>query len=326
MSRGRNWLFTENNPTLNPNDFLESAKLWDHVRYIIFQQETGEGGTSHYQGYVEFSQPIRFAKVTGFLPRAHWEMRRGTSAQCIEYCSKLDTRVDGPWTYGDPGFSSQGSRSDLSGAIEALREGGLKRLREDCPEVYVKYHRGLHQLYNAELPSRPRAPDVHLLFGPPGCGKTRFFYDNYPNSPSLAVTDGFWFDGYSGEDSVLIDDYDGKASRWTLSNLLRILDRYSIQVPIKGGFTPWIPTRIFITSNLHPSNWYDYSQRQQRYQALSRRFTRVTWWSSLQDSEDLTPDSPRWEHFWAGPESAQRSLDIDSGRLISRPPDSEFSF
>lgn len=326
MSRGRNWLFTENNPELSSDEFELALKSWSDLRFYVFQLESGENGTPHYQGYVEFSKPVRFSRLSSYLPRAHWEPRRGTSSDCIRYCSKLDTRLEGPWTYGDSGRDSQGSRTDLSSAITALREGGIKRVREEYPVEFVKYHRGLSVLYNSTVLPRSEPPLVHLLYGPPGCGKSRYFYDLFPDSPSLAVTDGFWFDGYSGESAVLIDDFDGKASKWTLSNLLRVLDRYPLSVPTKGGFTPWVPARIFITTNFHPSDWYDYSSRQQRYQALSRRFTNVTWWTSLQDSEDLVPDSPRWSHFWAGPAAAQRDLDLASGRLVSVAPPSGYLF
>jgi len=90
---------------------------------------------------------------------------------------------------------------------------------------------------------------VFVLVGTAGSGKTRLVFQKCPSlwiapDPSLK-----WFDGYGGEEDVLLDDYRGGADD---AFLLRVLDRYPLTVPIKGGFVVWKPTRIFITSNDEP--------------------------------------------------------------------------
>lgn len=49
----------------------------------------------------------------------------------------------------------QGKRNDLADAIEALKDGGIKRVAQEHPVAFVKFHRGLHAL-EAALVSPPK--------------------------------------------------------------------------------------------------------------------------------------------------------------------------
>lgn len=300
----RNACFTLNNPGLEDEVYLERWSAIPNVKYLVFQRERGENGTIHLQGYIELSKPKHFNALKRAIdPAAHLERRRGTPQQASEYCQKEDTRIAGPYVYGEPGWRNSGKRTDLEQAIETLKSGGLKRVRDEHPGTYVRYHRGLASLANATLADRHTPPNVHLLYGEPGCGKTRYFYDNYPEGDrtSLAAGGGNWFDGYDGEAAVLLDDFSGRMSKWPLDLLLRMLDRYAIRVPIKGGFVKWSPDHIIITSNYHPSQWYDWTERRPQWKALSRRITKVSTFDDEGRSE-FGPNTPDWETFWELPE------------------------
>lgn len=136
------WVFTINNPS-------EQLAFDDRVTYAVWQKESGENGTQHFQGYLELAKKGRISAVKalgGEFVRAHLERRRGTQKQARDYAMKEDTRVDGPWEHGEFVAREQGTRSDLAAAVDALKEGGLKRVAEDCPEAYVKYHKGFQAL------------------------------------------------------------------------------------------------------------------------------------------------------------------------------------
>lgn len=94
---------------------------------------------------------------------------------------------------------------------------------------------------------------VFVLWGPTGTGKTRFAHDQIMNTSSWSPGDYAWFDGYIGQDIVIFDDYRGE---YPLQMLLKLLDRYPMRVPVKGGFTTWRPRKVYITSNLSPRAWY----------------------------------------------------------------------
>lgn len=95
--RGRKskyWCFTLNN--YDEGDINQLRNLMDSgtlVSYVVFGREVGENGTPHLQGYVEFKTRWDLVRCTrSFLPRAHFEQRRGTPQEAADYCKK-----DGDW-------------------------------------------------------------------------------------------------------------------------------------------------------------------------------------------------------------------------------------
>ncbi len=86
------------------------GRLWDgpaiaDLRYGIYQLERGAEGTEHWQGYLEFSVTKRLAALRRIhgLAGAHFERRRGTADEARNYCRKEDTRLAGPYEFGEYG-------------------------------------------------------------------------------------------------------------------------------------------------------------------------------------------------------------------------------
>jgi len=282
-TQGKNYLFTYNNYTLSPEELEALFKRWSYT-FLVFQKERGQEGTPHYQGYVEFARQTRYSSINQALPdgEAIWFRRRtfGTGQAAADYCRKEDTREDGPWEYGELRVSQQGRRNDLQAFTDAVRSG--KRTRElidDFGAVLAKYPRYYATLQSLHMPLlRPDGVRVELSFGDTGVGKTRAVMDQYAGDPDFfraPIGQGFWMDGYDGQRVVLLDDFAGAASKLPLTYLLQILDRYPVQVPIKGGFVWWYPELIIITTNIHPRLWYKWEDREEQYNALFRRFTTV---------------------------------------------------
>jgi RNA helicase len=63
-----------------------------------------------------------------------------------------------------------------------------------------------------------------------------------------------WWDGYEGEDDVIIDDF--RADLCPFHELLRLFDRYPHRVQFKGGSREFNSKRIFVTCNKHPWEIY----------------------------------------------------------------------
>ena len=100
--------------------FFESL---EHFKYCIFQLEKGEEeNTPHFQGCIIFTCSKRFKTLKNVLPFAHLEKVKGSNTQCREYCSKKETRVDGPFEFGK--FAEERERTDIKEFLELfdLRE------------------------------------------------------------------------------------------------------------------------------------------------------------------------------------------------------------
>lgn len=280
--RVRFWCFTENDEQQIQlfRGRFEGRAEWDgNITYCVAQLEKGkESGHTHLQGYVELKKHCFLSQVKSKIsPTAHWEIRRGTRDEARIYCRKDDTRIDGPWEYGEwiEGERGQGKRSDLDSVVERIRDGGtIKDVADDFPIEFIKFHRGIREYSAIYQPKRNKeeAHEAILFYGPPGCGKTSWVAQNYTEA-YWKPTRTTWFDGYHGENVIIFDDFN---SGWfTIDNWCRIVDRYQCQVEIKGGHVQLNNQTSVFTTNTLPSEWYNWEKYgQKRFGALIRRFTK----------------------------------------------------
>lgn len=214
------------------------------------------------------------------------------------HCKDCPPPLEGPYTYGVCPKGS-GDRTDLVALREAAKSGKRKRdmIEDDVLLPTYAKHMKLAHLAQSLYPPQPKPKRVVLLYGPSGCGKTRHVYDTYSVEDLYAkpVDDKFWFDGYDQHPTVLLDDFAGRVSKLSLVNLLRLLDRYPIQLPFKGGYVWFSPDNIYITSNIHPREWYEWARRETQYAALARRITQVVAWRAdgLTSRRYSTPEDVR---------------------------------
>lgn len=87
----KHWSFTYNNYDKNKIEQIEQTL--NTLGRFIFQEETGEGGTPHLQGYICFHIKKRLSECKKINNAIHWEKCRGNQQQNIDYCSKKETRT-----------------------------------------------------------------------------------------------------------------------------------------------------------------------------------------------------------------------------------------
>lgn len=80
--RSRSWIFTLNNPVVEPT--LDGTG----ATYLTFGREVGLLGTPHLQGFIQFATVKSLAQVREAIPGAHLETRKGTIGQAVTYCHK----------------------------------------------------------------------------------------------------------------------------------------------------------------------------------------------------------------------------------------------
>lgn len=257
------WVFTLNNYTPEEYTAIMSA-LRQYAKYAVVGKEVGAFQTPHLQGFAVMRLRERLAGMKRILgtQRVHLEKARGTSAQAAEYCKKegdfeeVGTPPRGASNIEDLKESVQAKLLAAKADVDAGCD--LMNLWENHFFVMCKFGKSLKEyLAIAERRVPRKKPRVELIWGAPGTGKTRyahFFANLFFEGDIWSYGGSGWFDGYNGQKVALFDDFYGDIP---LGLFLKVLDRYPVQVPIKGGFVNWIPERIFITSNTYVFNWYD---------------------------------------------------------------------
>lgn len=267
MSRSQFWLFTINNP---------QEDVYIDCDYMIYQVEQGAEGTVHLQGYVCFAIRKKFNYVKRLIPHAHWEARKGTHAQAKAYCSKQDTRIDGPNEFGDDSkfiSTNQGKRTDLN-EVKLLIDQGctLQVIAEQHFGAFLRYERGFRSYMLMRSIKRADPPEVLVYWGDTGLGKSRrALHVASQRGSYYCKMKSDWWDNYMTENAVIINDFYG----WlAYDEMLRLLDRYPHMVQCKGGYLNFNSPLIIITSNKHPSLWYNAEKCP--YEPLARRLTLVS--------------------------------------------------
>lgn len=90
--------------TIFDEEWKHEVLKHENIKCACVQKECcPDTGRNHYQGYCQFNNPCRFGKIKEILKceSAHLEKTKGTPQQAWDYCCKEESRIDGPWTYGD---------------------------------------------------------------------------------------------------------------------------------------------------------------------------------------------------------------------------------
>lgn len=293
--RTRNWCITCWDTSFYEKwQKLDIKKL--KITYMIYQEESGnnaleeaknlnEGKTqleilenkmpsteeikpkSHLQGYLELENVLShksgFKHIKKILecPELHCEPRKGTAKQASDYCKKTEGKIREPIILGEISQVA-GARNDLKKLYENLKSGKSdSEILDEDPATYIKYSRGIEKaraIITKNGINTYKDIKITVFWGKPGVGKTRKIYELHKPEEVHVITkhdnnSTIWFDGYTGQKILLIDEFYGWIE-W--GRFLQILDKYKLQLAVKGSFTYSNWEKVYITSNKPPEMWY----------------------------------------------------------------------
>ncbi len=243
FTQSKNWTITD----FELLSWNEIYKASDAIRYICVGKEIcPTTKKKHYQGWIQTIKTHRLGGIKKLCRSKKVSLRscRGTELQNDKYCKK-----DGLYkTYGE--FITQGKRTDLDELRKIIDKGGtLKNIADENFQAFIQYNRGFQEykkIIDKQLRKDFRKVEVIHIYGETGLGKTRKAME-YPNIYKIQGDHLKWWDGYDGEETILIDDYDDQVP---ITELLCILDGYQLRLPIKCSFTYANWTKVIITSNI----------------------------------------------------------------------------
>lgn len=182
----------------------------------------------------------------------HFEASHGNLAQNRAYCSKESTDLNPFQEFGTPAGESQGKRTDLDRLVEDIKDNGLNmaQIAEQHATSFIKYSGGIQKLIAMRTKKRHHVTELHWYHGPTGTGKSRLAWEQHPDAYSKDPHTKWW-DGYAGENVIIIDDY-RPSKELPFNQLLRLADRYPLNVECKGGWINFAPTLIVITTPKDP--------------------------------------------------------------------------
>lgn len=258
--QSKHWAFTCNNYKC----VLYDTPVLLDFQYLVFQEEIGEKGTPHLQGYIQFTVKKRGAWVTNALSElfdkaVSTRACAGSDEQNETYVTKEEGRLGGPYRFGVrlAMAGGKGGRSDLAQVKKMLDEGrSMKDIANEQFGAFIRYVKGLREYQRINTTPRDGtvAPTIEIIVGPSGTGKSRKALADNPGAYWFG-SNGKWWDDYEKHDTVVFDEFYGHVLPFTI--LLRILDRYPLRLETKGGSVELTATKFVFTSNRMPEDWYN---------------------------------------------------------------------
>lgn len=244
MSQGRYWICT-----LSSDKCVFAPSCFnDDIVYAIGQLEKGANGFIHWQFLIALKKKLRRSALLKIIPATtHVELSRSDAADA--YVQKDESSCGYRFTFGTRAIKRNDAK-DWDKILLSAKKGKF----EDIPsDILVRCYSQITKIQKDYMHPEPMEREVFVFYGPTGTGKSRrawaeASFDAYPKCPNTK----FW-DGYRGQTHVVIDEFRGKID---ISHMLRWLDRYPVCIENKGAGCVLKATKIWITSNLDPKDWY----------------------------------------------------------------------
>lgn len=276
MAMSRRWCFTINNWT---DEEYEAMFEWPAVDYMVAGKEVGESGTNHIQGFVRFTVNMRLSAVKKLNARAHWEITRGTTRQAADYCKKegdFEEVGEMPMTAEEKGEMERARWEEIR---QKAKSGDIETIE---PQVYVVHYRTLKEIARDHMAQVAplKAPCGIWIWGQAGVGKSYYARKTWPEHFIKELNK--WWDGYSNEVTVIVDDMDPNYAS-AFGRLFKIWsDAYPFVAETKGGAIRIRPERFVVTSQYRIDEvWSD----KETLAAIKRRFTEIKMLPESKDGE-----------------------------------------
>ena len=249
-----------------------------YMWYLIWQVELTKTGRMHFQGYVQFRDKMTYKQAARHMGittlKLHLERCYAISKQAADYCKKEDTRVDMSQLHA----AGYGHYQDLT-----LEQGFLQpRMPETRPDLVYYMHLKNMGKSDADLIDNSVVSEVlskrsnlnkvvqskntiarraYIVWGAGGVGKSMVgriiakLFKRYMGWGTYYKDNTKWWELYSGEEIVMINEFDGsKNMSW--QNFKLLIDKCPLILEQKNGKKASNIKSVLLISNVEPRYWY----------------------------------------------------------------------
>lgn len=220
---------------------------------------------------------------------------RGSAVDNQRYCSKAQTDRRYGIELGVYKNYGQGKDPELM-EVKGKLDGGVSiaAVYQEHFEISSRNFRFFKEYRDVTAVERTWYCDIEYVFGPSGSGKTKFILERYPPGDQVYWltlpknnAKQVWWDNYSGQETVVIDDwYPGYFGDGHVAFMMRLVDNVPLSVPVHGGQTKFRSKRIVFSSNCPPERMdkkeysgYDWNEQNPLF---SRIYLREKPWTITQ--------------------------------------------
>lgn len=253
--KSKKWIFTSFHADGKDIEKLVKPSN-EHVRHLVFQlEQCPRTGRQHWQGFLWTKNGVLGSTLQNTIKdRCYIAPARGNIKQCIDYCSKLETRIAGPFIKGEkPDDEKQGERSDLKKAADDILSGmGMEEIAEKYGSRAIMYGRGMNSLIS--VASKKRSKDrqevnIHYM----GSMEAAIEDAEERDLMKFYISPGkdSWH-GYEGEEILILDPekWNWKVPEWIFK---------PFPMPMKRGYEAIFPCWTIIlmtcTEKVYIDKW-----------------------------------------------------------------------
>lgn len=288
---------TEKGTPINKYDL--GLYLYDNLKasITVVCEEKHQDGNPHLHGWIEWENEFYTSNYRVFDYKDHHphigsmkNKLKNTRNNVLSYMLKQDTHLFTrginieEWKYSSTNKIKYICQDLISGNVE------LPEMVDKNPNLLMNYTKLKTNLASYKLDKAPhtnpfRTQENLWIYSPPGTGKTYYATHLYPSF--YLKPQSKWWDGYTGQPVVILDDYDDPR----LSHYIKIwADNYNTVGEIKNGSINLNYNVFIITSNYMPLYLWP-NDRELRY-AIYRRFNFASISGTFPNYKRIPIDNP----------------------------------